>query len=391
MTAHREFSKSRARILFLLHIARSTLIGLAGSVRLSVSNERGFNLISGRSSHGGLGIAAQIVEDLATRNGIAVNRVYFDDQTTPFITGNVIYKNTIAVVAPGHLAFLRVVMPKIFGKKRKRAALLFWEVDLVPIHIVHAVKTLESVLSPSKFVGNILERSSQVCTTYFPLPIRIDRQPTEPLIRNRLQLHNQFLFCFQCDMSSGAARKNPIAVVEAYKIAFPEESTDTHLLLKTSNAIFESQHWKQLQNETRLRSDITLIDAIWSELEVDSLYQEIDCYVSLHRSEGFGLTIAQAISSNKPVIATDYGGCMEMLELPGCFRVDYAIVPCSAIEIYPAGSHWADPHPEHAAQLIRKVYAEYRDGLSDQDKEHRLQALEMREKMASSVLEDFVS
>jgi glycosyltransferase involved in cell wall biosynthesis len=391
MSADQEFNKSKARILFLLHIARSALIGLVSSVRLSVSNERGFNLISGCSSHGGLGTAAQIVEDLATRNGIPVNRIYFDDQNTPFITENLIYKNTIAVVAPGHLAFLRLVMPRIFGKKRKRAALLFWEVDLVPIHIIHAVKMLECVLSPSEFVGNILESSSQVRTTYFPMPLEIDRHPVEPLIRRRLQLQDQFLFCFQCDLSSGVARKNPIAVVEAYKMAFPEESTDTHLLLKTSNAVIDSENWNQLQNEALLRPDITLINAIWSQLVVDSLYQEIDCYVSLHRSEGFGLTIAQAISSNKPVIATDYGGCKELIELSGCFPVDYAVIPCSATEIYPAGSHWADPHREHASQLMRKVYTEYRNGLSEQDKENRRQAITIREKTASSVVQEFIS
>ncbi len=82
-----------------------------------------------------------------------------------------------------------------------------------------------------------------------------------------------------------------------------------------------------------------------------------DCYVSLHRSEGFGLTLAEAMSLGKPVIATGYSGNVDFMD-PGCsYLVDYTLTEVGpGVEIYPAEGIWAEPDLDHAAALMRQVY-----------------------------------
>jgi glycosyltransferase involved in cell wall biosynthesis len=84
-----------------------------------------------------------------------------------------------------------------------------------------------------------------------------------------------------------------------------------------------------------------------------------DCYVSLHRAEGFGLTIAEAMSIGKPVIATGYSGNVDFMTLANSYLVDYAIGRVGPdCEIYPADGEWAEPNIEHAAKLMRRVWSD---------------------------------
>ena len=91
--------------------------------------------------------------------------------------------------------------------------------------------------------------------------------------------------------------------------------------------------------------------------EKDALMLACDCYVSLHRSEGFGLTLAEAMAIGKPVISTGYSGNVDFMNEENSFLVDYEICQVGpGNEIYPADGTWADPNLEHAARLIRHVY-----------------------------------
>ena len=104
------------------------------------------------------------------------------------------------------------------------------------------------------------------------------------------------------------------------------------------------------------RPDVQVIDRKLPAAEMAALMEAADCYVSLHRSEGFGLTIAEAMLRGKPVVATNYGGPRDFLTAENSFPVDYRLVPIGpGNDPYPAEGRWADPDLGQAAAWMRFV------------------------------------
>src|SRR5213076_1122404 len=105
------------------------------------------------------------------------------------------------------------------------------------------------------------------------------------------------------------------------------------------------------------RQDVHIIDRSLSRGELDGLMAACDCYVSLHRSEGFGLTMAEAMYVGKPVIATGYSGNLDFMTPHNSYLVDYEVVAVGeGAAPYPAHAEWAEPSVEHAACLMRHVF-----------------------------------
>jgi glycosyltransferase involved in cell wall biosynthesis len=93
--------------------------------------------------------------------------------------------------------------------------------------------------------------------------------------------------------------------------------------------------------------------------DIDALHRRGDCYVSLSRSEGWGLGAFDAVAAARPVIMTGYGGQTDFLSPADAYLIDFQLVatsdPANAASYGPA-QHWAEPDPAHAAQLMRQVY-----------------------------------
>jgi glycosyltransferase involved in cell wall biosynthesis len=108
-----------------------------------------------------------------------------------------------------------------------------------------------------------------------------------------------------------------------------------------------------------------ILDSFLSKGEVNALISLADCYTSLHRSEGFGLPLAEAMYLKKPVIATAYSGNLDFMNVNNSFLVKYRLSEIKEdIGPYKAGSVWAEPDIEHAAALMRQVYEDRGLGLS---------------------------
>ena len=170
--------------------------------------------------------------------------------------------------------------------------------------------------------------------------------PTDPFV---------FLFCF--DMLSILERKNPLGLIEAYRRAFDPDGK-TALVLKIINGEKVIPDLERLRLEIGSRPDIVLLDGYLDGDHVSALMAVSDCYVSLHRSEGFGLTMAEAMALGKPVIATGYSGNLDFMDDNTAYLVPwtYAEVP-SGCDPYPVGAKWADPDLDEAARLMRHVVA----------------------------------
>ena len=164
-----------------------------------------------------------------------------------------------------------------------------------------------------------------------------------------------FLFLFVFDYLSTVQRKNPVGLIEAFKLAFrPGEGPQ--LLIKTINAPLRPLAEEELLWAMHGRPDIHVVDRSLSGEELNGLMAACDCYVSLHRAEGFGLTMAEAMAIGKPVIGTGYSGNVDFMNNENSYLVDYTLGRVGPdCEIYPAEGEWANPSIEHAVELMRRV------------------------------------
>jgi hypothetical protein len=166
------------------------------------------------------------------------------------------------------------------------------------------------------------------------------------------------MFLFMFDFFSILERKNPLGLIRAFRQAFASGEGPT-LVLKTINGGKRLNDLERLRASAADRPDILVIDEYYTSEQKNALLGLCDCYVSLHRSEGLGLTMAEAMGLGKPVIATGYSGNLHFMTGENSYLVDYAMssVPADCYP-YPKGSVWADPNLEHAAELMCRVYAD---------------------------------
>lgn len=233
-----------------------------------------------------------------------------------------------------------------------KIAYWYWEFPSVPADWnTHAV---DEVWAATHFVAQGLRaRLSVPVKTLFP---GAQLQPFAPRPRAHFGLPEQsFTFLFTFHMMSVMERKNPLGLIRAFQMAFADDEPVT-LVLKTSFGERHSEQFEILRTAAK-GLNIRLINEVYSSDEVLSLMDACDAYTSLHRSEGLGLTMAEAMLMGKPVIATNYSGNVDFMDDSNSLLVDYQLVSVGKnIPPYSASDLWAEPSIEHAAQLMRKVY-----------------------------------
>ena len=185
-----------------------------------------------------------------------------------------------------------------------------------------------------------------------PCPCRLF---SPEITRERLGFPRRFLFLFLFDFLSVLQRKNPLGLIEAFTRAFSPDEGPV-LVIKSINGSLRASELEQVRMAAAGRPDILVVDRHYSAEEKNALLGACDCYVSLHRSEGLGLTLAEAMALGKPVIATGYSGNLHFMTPDNSYLVDYTLsaVP-PACGPYPTTARWAAPDLGHAARLLRMV------------------------------------
>src|SRR5205085_74667 len=206
---------------------------------------------------------------------------------------------------------------------------------------------------PSNFTLDSISRASPVPVVR--MPHAIGELPTTDQTRAAFDLPaNRFVFLFIFDFHSYLERKNPIGLIQAFKKAFTKRDRAV-LLLKSSRGDTAEGELSSLREAARGAS-VRILDRVLTRPELNTLMNLSDCYVSLHRSEGFGLTMAEAMSLGKPVIATAYSGNLEFMTPWNSELVPYELVAVPPrCDPYPVGAHWAEPDVDAAAAAMRRV------------------------------------
>jgi glycosyltransferase involved in cell wall biosynthesis/2-polyprenyl-3-methyl-5-hydroxy-6-metoxy-1,4-benzoquinol methylase len=259
--------------------------------------------------------------------------------------------NLVCVNAPELPEFAKRVGPEFF-RHRKTIGVWGWETSFIPDDWDAAFGFVDEIWTYTTYVASVLARRAPVPVVAVPLPIQRPQQIDPQL---ELDLPDAFTFVFAFDFFSTIQRKNPLGLIEAFKRAF-EPGEGPQLVLKSFNGDYKPEHLERVRHAARRRPDIHIVDRFFTVGQRNALMARADCYVSLHRSEGFGLTLAEAMILGKPVIATGYSGNLDFMGPHDAYLVDYELTEVGpGVEIYPSEGVWADPDLDQAAAYMRRV------------------------------------
>ncbi|MGH2740560.1 MAG: FkbM family methyltransferase, partial [Actinomycetota bacterium] len=229
-----------------------------------------------------------------------------------------------------------------------------WEVDAFPAEMALAASHVDEIWAPSEHAAASIRAAVDVPVYSFPHPVLVETGPE--ISRDDLELPEGFLFLFCFDFWSVFDRKNPLALIEAFSRAF-EPGEGPRLVIKTVGGAEHPLDLDRLRLAADARPDVHVLDGYVTRAQTLAMIASCDAYVSLHRAEGFGLTMAEAMALGKPVVATGYSGNLEFMNEENAFLVPFELVPVAeGCEPYPTTARWAEPDVEAAAAILRRIW-----------------------------------
>lgn len=326
--------------------------------------EPGINLIAYIRAEMGLGVVARGMAAALESAGIPFNIVNIESgnysQHTDYSwkhkeAARSDYDTTIVFMNPDQSLHLRSQVPAAMLADRYVIAQWYWELPELPDEWVKEFEFVDEVWAGSQFIGDAVSRKSSVPVVKIPPVVLL--QEGADLSRRELGLpEDRYLFLAMFDTNSVLQRKNPLGVLRAFKAAFDAADAGVGLVMKFNNPDYREPLLQSVREEMAGRSDVFVIDRIMNRAEVTSLIKACDCFVSLHRSEGFGLGPAEAMSLGKPAIITNWSGNVDYMTADNSIAIDYKLVKLGHdYGPYKADQSWADPDLDQASQWMKKL------------------------------------
>jgi len=270
------------------------------------------------------------------------------------------YATSFFFMSPMESVRLHAAQPGLFEKAKIKVGYYLWELPDFPEAFVPALGLMDQIWCPTTFVQKSLFKKTSKLTLAIPLPvIKAKRGGLD--VRKALGIPPEaFVALYMFDVRSTHQRKNPEGTVNAF-LNFAERHPDAYLVLKINrwqHADRKSLSWIQAHPQIRLVTE-TL-----SHSALSDLYSAANVYLSLHRSEGFGRTLVEAMQHGLDVVCTDFSGPADYLNAQNAYLVDWSPRPVAKGDYpYTEGSTWAEPSLLSAVARLEEVYASPKLGI----------------------------
>ncbi|NKE55765.1 FkbM family methyltransferase [Lentzea sp. PSKA42] len=318
-------------------------------------DEFGVNMLGYLTAELGLGEMGRIVHDAIELAGVPIvsvvedrlvsNRTNVDHQGT---MGEPKFPVSLLAVNADQTKAVLGNHPGV-GHHRYRIGLWAWELEDFPEWLHSAFALVDEVWTVSDFCREAIARHSPVTVKTIPVPVRDPGEPAPAPVGGPVQ----FLFAF--DFNSIGQRKNPWGAVTAFQQAF-EGRDDVRLVIKAINGKLHPLSAERLRVLAADDPRIELLERYLTVQELHDLYADSTAYISLHRSEGFGLTVAEAMARALPVISTDYSSTTEFFDSRVGWPIPYELTEVGKGNFpYHENAVWADPDLAAAAHAMREI------------------------------------
>lgn len=228
-----------------------------------------------------------------------------------------------------------------------------WELEEIPVKWHEAFRYVDELWAPSEFIANALRKVSPVPVTVIPYGIHV---PTDTsLSRTDLGLpEDKFLVLLMYDSNSYASRKNPQAAIKAFLAAYGQQPERAHLVIKVNNP--KEEDLAAIRSQMGDCTVYSLITETMPKKKLNALIHLCDVFISLHRSEGFGFVMAEAMALGTPVVATNWSANTEFMPEDAACLVDYELIEVNhAYQDGDDGQYWADAKVESAAKYLKRL------------------------------------
>lgn len=325
---------------------------------------RGVNLVGHFSSATGVGMVARLMSRALGEAGVphtthdldeplagrSAHRVPWHHQHNGLFDTTIVCENADGALHTNHRLHRDL-------RECRRIGIWWWETEEFPRRFDDSFQVVDEVWTGSGFTQRAIAARADRPVRVMPMPVVVTADP-DPGLREELGIPAAaFLVASVISLDSVFERKNPLGVIAAYRDAF--DAGDGAALVMKVTGRDDGTRIERIRSAASGRPDIQVIDATWSIERVHALMSACDCLLSLHRSEGFGLTMAEAMAYGRPVVATAYGGNLQFMD-DDCGYV----IPWSPVAItrdarpYREGGTWADPDIPAAAAALREVRAD---------------------------------
>ncbi|MFH2014668.1 MAG: glycosyltransferase family 4 protein [Pseudomonadota bacterium] len=356
--------------------ARGNRVGAAALPRIADTEPVDVQLIGPFAKASGLGQAVRLSAAALEQNALTRNYVDFDlDNPAPEGFSNVGLRGSHRKARINLIHLNAEAIPQAFAygpdvfTGAYNIGYFFWELNSPAACHYLALEMLDEIWVSSEYGRHIYTREGgipvfNVGMSFEEVP-DIDRARARTFVESRIRCQpTDFVFLATFDSYSFVQRKNPIGVIRAFQKAFKDEA-GVRLLLKTQNRDSTTDPaqiriWNQIDAIASSDHRITVINETLTYDELLDLKKGCDCYVSLHRSEGWGFGMIEAMNLRLPVVCTGYSGNMEFCSEETAWIVGYKEVELRRDEyiLVRLGQKWAEPDIDDAARQMRAVFAD---------------------------------